>query len=82
MRSSFAGNPPRRASSMIQRIGYGIGFDMPSAIAMLTLLSVHPPRVVSDVAMTTSSGLANLTQFIVITAELPHPEARALYAAR
>ncbi len=37
-------------------------------------------RDASDIAMTTSFGLANLTQFTVITEELPSQDARALYA--
>jgi len=37
-------------------------------------------RDASDVAMTTSFGLANLTQFTVITEKLPQQEASALYA--
>ena len=38
-------------------------------------------RDASDVAMTTSFGLANLTQFTVFTEELPNQNARAFYAA-
>ena len=38
-------------------------------------------RDASDVAITTSFGMANLTQFTVITEELPQQEASAFYAA-
>ena len=30
---------------MVQRIGYDIQFDLPSPVAMITLLNVHPSRV-------------------------------------
>ena len=33
-------------SQMIQRLGYDIRFDMPSPVAMVTLLNVHPSRTV------------------------------------
>jgi len=37
-------------------------------------------RDASDVAITTSFGMANLTQFTVVTEELPQQEANAFYA--
>jgi hypothetical protein len=73
---------------MMLRLGYDIQLEIPSPVAMVALpnarhncprfgrVLIATGRHASDVAITTSFGMANLTNFTVVSEELTQENAR------